>query len=285
LNICDKLNEIYTSPRPKLSLKEVDIKAKEYQTSNSQARKKELQAELLKSFHDYFIKYVLLLKGELRSFKHSDTLEFLSLFLSGHKSASDLLGIARYIARTCKSLEPGDIYNELCIIFIELLRKYKISHKGVGFTYYITKYMRWTVKDWLVSMTREPLHKASSTGNFESNAGGSSLKYTMIMDGEALRVYSRNPLLLLSSQEYYDPRLSEENIQLPKLNLGWVKNPQSKFFATLDTYERFLLYLNYKEGLGVRQIGDKLGRTKDAINRHLQHTLGKLRNLAGWKNF
>lgn len=284
MNICKKLNEIYASPRPKLNLKEVDTRAKEFQTSNSQTRKRELQAELLKSFHDYFIKYVLLLKGELRSFNHSDTLEFLSLFLSGHKPASDLLGIARYIARTCKLLEPGDIYNELCVIFIELLRRYKISHKGVGFTYYITKYMRWTVKDWLISMTREPLYKASSASNFEE-ATGSNSKYIITMDGDALRIYARNPLQLLSSQEYHDPRLNEEYIQLPKLNLGWIKNPQSKFFATLDTYERFLLYLNYKEGLGVRQIGDKLGRTKDAINRHIQHTLGKLRNLAGWKNF
>jgi DNA-directed RNA polymerase specialized sigma24 family protein len=46
----------------------------------------------------------------------------------------------------------------------------------------------------------------------------------------------------------------------------------------LSRYERFLLYLNFKEGLGIRQISEKLGRAKDTVHMHIQQALQKLRN-------
>lgn len=287
MNIRKQFSNFYTPAPPKLSFKEIDARAKEYQSSQDSKRRVELQTELLKTFHDYLLKYTLLLKGELENIrftlKQSDTLEFLSLFLPRQsKSAADLLGITRYVARICESLEARDVYNELCLIFIKLLQNYEVR-ENVGFTHYITKYMRWAIKDWIMGMSKEPLCRFTSS--IEEDAKESNPEHIVTIDDNILRVYARGSLRLLSSQEFYDPRPNDIRLQLPQLNLGWIRDPRNKFFATLKPYERFLLYLNYKEGLGVRQIGKRLGRTKDAINRHLQHILVKLRNLAGWKSF
>ena len=74
-----------------------------------------------------------------------------------------------------------------------------------------------------------------------------------------------------------ETNLSRINLELPNMNLAWVSGSTSPLFSVLTRYERFLLYLNYKEELGVRQISERLGRAKDTIHSHLQQALQKLR--------
>ena len=61
------------------------------------------------------------------------------------------------------------------------------------------------------------------------------------------------------------------------MGIQWILDPQNKLFSTISSYERFLLYLNFKEGLGVRQIAEKLGRAKNTIHTHITEALEKLR--------
>ena len=81
---------------------------------------------------------------------------------------------------------------------------------------------------------------------------------------------------LLNSQIKENKSENQLCTELPEMNMAWVANPSNTLFSVLTRYERFLIYLNYKEGLGVRQISERLGRAKDTIHSHLQQAIKKL---------
>ena len=241
-----RLDRLYPAEEYKwLNYKEIDEIVKGYKESTDDKSKQTHKASLLRAFHKYFMKYVSLLKGTIGNINNSDTVSFLALFLTGPKSSYDYLGIYRYINHVCKQVDDVDIYNELVTIFIMLLDKFEF-YPEVSFSRYITQYMRWSIKAWVMEMARNPL--------------------------------SRSPL----EYEPYLEEISGEssvniNIELPNMDLAWVSETSSPLFSILTRYERFLLYLNYKEALGVRQISERLGRAKDTIHAHLQQALRKLR--------
>ena len=209
---------------------------------------------LLKAFHKYFMKYVTLTKGTLTTIDNSDTISFLCLFMS--KDKKDLMGIYRYINYVCASLEEEDIYHELVIIFIELLNKFKFFPE-VSFSFYITKYMRWAIKAWVMKIAQNPLTKTRALLSQPQE----------IQQGlEQIPGDTESTKLLFTI-----------DLELPELNLGWVIDPSSRLFGKLTQYERFLLYLNFKEGLGVRQISERLGRAKDTIHTQISRALVKLK--------
>lgn len=237
----DWLEHIYSQEIKWLNYKEID-KIVHKHLEADETEKQRTKEELLKQFHKYFMKYTSLLKGTITRIDTYDTALFLSLFLSGQKSRSDLFGIYKYITYICRPLSSTDIYNELVIMFLELLDKFKFYSK-VSFSRYITQYMRWSIKAWIMQLSRNPLHQ-------------SPIEYQIynIEEGQ----FTINP-------------------ELPELDLAWVNEATGSLFSILTRYERFLLYLSFKEGLGIRQISERLGRAKDTIHMHLQQALQKLR--------
>ncbi len=241
-----RLDRLYPAEEYKwLNYKEIDEIVHGYKDSVDEKSKAIHRAGLLRAFHKYLMKYVSLLKGTIGSIDNSDTISFLALFLTGPKGPRDYLGIYRYIIHTCKQVEDVDIYNELVTMFILLLDKFEF-YPEVSFSRYITKYMRWSIKAWIMDTARNPLNR-------------SPIEY--------------EPYLETTGSE----QSTNINIELPNMDLAWVSNASSPLFSILTRYERFLLYLNYKEGLGVRQISERLGRAKDTIHAHLQQALQKLR--------
>ena len=156
-----KLDSLYSDEDYKwLNYKEIDQIVKKYKEATTETDKQFHKEELLHSFHKYFMKYVSLLKGTIGSIDNSDTVSFLALFLAGmKKGSSDYSNIHRYVMRLCRPLEDTDIYNELTIMFIELLDKFKF-YPEISFSRYITKYMRWTIKAWIMDMARNPLSRS-----------------------------------------------------------------------------------------------------------------------------
>jgi RNA polymerase sigma factor (sigma-70 family) len=228
-----------------LNYKEIDEIVHGYKDSADEKAKTTHRAGLLRAFHKYFMKYVSLLKGTIGNIDNSDTISFLALFLTGPKKAKDYLGIYRYIVHICKQVDDVDIYNELVAMFILLLDKFEF-YPEVSFSRYITKYMRWSIKAWVMDMARNPLSR-------------SPIEYEPYLETTG------------------DERSVNTNTELPNIDLAWVSKASSPLFSVLTRYERFLLYLSYKEGLGVRQISERLGRAKDTIHAHLQQALRKLR--------
>jgi len=129
-----RLDRLYLETDQKwLDYKEIDELVKEYKESNDSAVIDQRRKDLLRAFHKYFMKYVALLKGMTKNIDKSDTVSFLALFLSGAKIFSDYEGIRKYIVRVCRSIEDIDVYNELVIIFLQLLERFKF-YPSVSFS-------------------------------------------------------------------------------------------------------------------------------------------------------
>jgi len=233
---------------------EIDNLVEIYKNSNtSTEKKKEIVSDLILSFHVYFMKYVYLLKGYLHTssyvFNSKDTLSFLALFAIKNKERKESktwqVNIYKYLKNKCSFYEQQDIYNEICLMFIELLNKYT-RYPGTSFVRYITKYLRWHIKKWVLRIEREPLN----------------LERTNMSEAD---------LITENDEEFY-------LLDLPELSLAWIIDPKRTLFSILTPYERFLLYLVYKEGMSLRQISNNLGRHKDTIHSHIKEAILKLKN-------
>lgn len=234
----NRLDSLYKDEIKRLNFRQVDKIVRAYQGARTPEQKSIHRQELLKAFHKYFMKYVSLLKGTIGSIESSDTRSFLALF------AGDAgINAHNFVIRTCKSLNEEDIYNSLVVMFLELLDKFEF-YPEVSFSRYITKYMRWSIKAWIVDISHEPLYRLPDEYNMTQR-----------------------------------PEPEVDNSELPSLDLSWVLDTTNSLLSPLTIYERFLLYLSFKEGLGVRQISERLGRAKDTIHTHIQQALTKLRNI------
>lgn len=247
-----RLENLYPEEYEWLDYQAIDTLVRAYQAEEGPVQRDIYRQKLLQAFHKYFMKYVALLKNKLVAIKGADTTTFLALFTSKQsKTTYSFMKTYRYIGFVCKHLEDEDIYNELCAMFIQLLDKF-VFYENTSFARYITKYMRWAIKAWVMQMAKDPLSRAPCE----------------LTDEHKSELYSQRP----------EKRSIDNGTQLPKLDLGWVSATSKTLFRVLSPYERFLIYLNYKEGLGVRQISERLGRAKDTIHTHIQQALQKLRD-------
>lgn len=249
-----RLNNLFDrSSFKNTTYQELDCLVAEFQAAETTREEEEILSNIMCSFHGYLMKYVRLIKGQIShtQLDNLDTVRFLALFLPGEsKLFNNYKRIYRFIVEVSKHLEEGDIYNELAVIFIQLLHSYKV-YEEVSFAKYITLYMRWAIKDWIMETSRKNRPLTTSYG-------------------------SSDPALTIFSSE--ETSIEDFCIDLPQMNMAWVVKPDTKIFEVLSPYERFLLMQNFKEGLGVRQIGERLGRTKDTINKHIRLALNKLRD-------
>ena len=214
------------------------------------------QAEILEYFDGYLEKYASLLHGIQVDLSNYDTRLFLSLFLTGEdKNPTSFRIQCRKINKTLSSLSREDIKNEVTIIFLKVLSKYRI-YEGVNALNPLTKIFRWRLKDWYNRMTRDALFH---TRPVPSPRGDSDSSYTV--------------------EEWIDTIKSEQvdyDAGLQHMNLAWVNAPQKSLYGALSRYERYLLYLVYGKNSSVSQVAKQLGRDKDTIKRHIKATLQKL---------
>jgi len=241
--------------------KQIDEVVKKYKESISETERTELKKQLLQAFHQYFMKYTMLLKGRVNDINNHDTLSFLSLFLTGReKTRSNFVNIYKYAIRVCKGMQMEDIYNELVTLFLELLDKFRFYPKATyaSFTRYITKYMRWGIKAWVMRTAKELWNDYS-----EIPAG------------------IPTPNHLSSMQHPEDIDLTD----LRELDLSWVLSPQHPLFAQLSIHERFLLFMKFKEDVTSYSLSKQLGCTAGKIDLQINKAIRKLRNvLKGDKN-
>ena len=231
----------------KHSLESIDKLVEEYKQASGDNKAK-LLVTIIKSFHGYLMKYVQLLTRNTSESQYyrKDTIKFFALFLAGEqKKANNYKKIHNSLKYLCLGLEPEEVYNELAILFISLLNTHT-PRENVSFARYITLYMRWAIKDWLIKLAKE----------------------------KRIVIIPQADIEMEEEMSEEDPNLL---VDLPQMDLAWIINPDNKLFEVLTSYERFLLQQNFKEGLGVRIIGERLGRTKNTINRHIRHALKQLR--------
>lgn len=255
-----RLESMYNDRVEWLSYVEIDKLVRRYKSpKTTQADKVKHRDQLLRAYHKYFLKYVALLKGLTSDLRGKDTILFLGLFNGYQGSNSSPMHIRNKIThkkliRACYHLETEEIYNELVSIFLILLEKFSFRPK-VSFAHYVTQYMRWDIKSWILKLTHEPTTYA------RHNKTTSYIQTCLEYEQEGMQT----PYNITSD--------------LQELNLAWVAKPTQSIFLSLSNYERFLIYLRFKEGLSLTQISKKLGHTKSTICTHYAKAIRKLQTI------
>jgi hypothetical protein len=214
------------------------------------------QKSILEYFDSYLEKYASLLHGVQIDLSNYDTRLFLSLFLTGQdKNPTSFRIQCKKINQTLASLSREDLKNEVTIIFLKVLSKYRI-YEGVNALNPLTKIFRWRLKDWYNKMIRDALFHTKLP---PAAKGDSASSYTVEQWIDTIK----------SDTVDYDAGLEH-------MDLTWVNAPQKAIYKPLTRYERYLLYLVYGQGSSVSRVAKQLGRDKDTIKRHIKATLQKL---------
>ena len=131
-----------------------------FQTGN-----KESGVELIKSFENYFNKYVKIIKNSDLDFKDRESRFFISLFMQkedyknvrrpyqSSETIAKALQAVSFIANTYGQATEDDIKQDFYMIFFKLLNRYKPMGKNFGaylctsFVYELARYVRSQLKD------------------------------------------------------------------------------------------------------------------------------------------
>lgn len=241
----------------RLTYEEMDELVRRYKEGDRQATE-----ILIQQFSPLFNKYARLIKGDPSPHLYNyDTYQFLGLLCARHQAVRyDIRSIAIRLATITENLDYEDVYQELVRIFLECLERYKFHDANIGSLGYIVVRFRWEVKDWLNSLAASTRTPPLPITSLTTSEGGQ-------MDVE------------INQEEYSG--LQEEYTGLSEMDLAWVHNTDDPLFSRLTPYHRYLLYLNFKKNMGLRAIGQALGRNKDTIRQHLQEIMATLR---AWVN-
>jgi len=226
----------------RLNYKDVDKLVTKYIKATTIESKKQIASEILAAFHHYIMKYVSLLKGRTRNKNQRDTYVFLSLFYKKNEFVK--LSKLNSLIYLCREYTDCDLYNEFAVMFLELLNKYKRVSKA-SFTFYISKYMRWKIRDWFRDKILRESRKSEINKFFK--------------DFYILKQHNQN---------------KEDN---SNLDLGWVIDPGKTIYKKLNRYERFLIYLHYGCSISLEAMAKILGTTKGMINLKITKIRNKLK--------
>ena len=261
-------------------LKEVDRLVAEYKTfqtlenptRNQKIQRNKILTDLLEHFKDYMNKYVGLLRGGELNLRNKDTYQFLSLFLAGKpKDARSLMSARAQISRVMQYYEEDDIFNELVIIFVNILDRYVpvVDEEGnmVNFVYYFTMVFRFRVKDWFNKLVTQPLLTDTISLDEEYE------------DEEGHVLPAKNSYMVQRAIETFLEEVEEveKKLDFSGFEISWVINSDNPLFKGLTRYDRYLLYCHFGMNMSVQAIADALGRDKDTIWRHLSKILEHLR--------
>jgi len=235
---------------PRRTLKQIDgtaaayIKAYSSQNYDEAAR---IMEELIEDFTPYINKYVALSKSKNnQDINNKDTQQFLALFLSPDKRRQvDMVSAKNFFQAVLEGLESEEIFNELVIVFIDLANQYDPSNR-VGFTRYITQYMKWEISRWVKRFKTEPLVGMRPVFEFTEEIGPDD-EFALMPD-----------------------------LDMPEITLGWVFDCNRGPFAVLSHYERCLLYLKFKEGKTTDQIAEKTQRSHGTIVKDINEAISKV---------
>lgn len=234
-----------------------------YINGNKKERAK-AQEEILAYFNEYLEKYVNLFSGAQVDLNNYDTKGFLAMFLTGRpKTIGNLAQQRSYISNVMGRFTREDIKNELIVLFLGVLDKYRI-YPGVNALNPLTKFFRYRTKDWFNRIVKDALFKVVDVEQISGGNDDGSGKFTM-----------ENWLDIL------EPVHVDFEEGLSQLDLTWVRNPTQQIYKSLTYYERYLLFLTYNQDLGIAQVAEKLQRDKDTIKRHIFSILEKIKILHG----
>lgn len=217
--------------------------------------------KLLIAFNNYLLKYTnLLATGKIASegkdhkfYISKDTKRFLSLFCkNGIKSSKEELSqAAARLPNGLISMTADDIYNELVVLFLDLLEKFNGTG---GFTGFIHHRFAWAVKARVFKWQNDPINYQPMYDDvIEDNNEESHDFYDIVITptGEKAKVgYD------LSEQT---GELTPRMYDLPKLNHSFITQPNKPFDVLWTKEQRAIIVLKFVNDLSNSAISDQLG--------------------------
>lgn len=225
---------------------------------------------LIEIFHPYLLKYVKITKGgKENTWDNKDARGFLSLFISrSGDSKKSFVEVKSNIAATLSSYEHGDLYNEYVAIFITILNKYE-KRDGINATRYLTLYLRFAIRNFIVRISRDPLFKVNDPIYEEEY-----VDHDFFLDKMAFET----PYLDEQSHRI-EECLQDDKIHPDSISLSWIIYCPKYIFSHLSHYQRYLLYLYFIKNEGCVNIANRLGKSKDTISSHLEKIFKKINRL------
>lgn len=218
--------------------------------------------QLLVAFNNYLLKYTnLLATGKITSegkdnnkfYISKDTKRFLSLFCkNGIRSSKDELSqAAARLPNAFISMDADDIYNELVILFLDLLNKFNGTG---GFTGFIHHRFAWAVKARVFKWQNDPINYQPMYDDIiEDNNEEANDIYNFIITptGEKAQVgYD------LSEQT---GELMPRVYDLPNLDHSFITQPNPPFDIIWTKEQRAIIILKFVNELSNSAISDQLG--------------------------
>ena len=208
----------------------------------------ELAEDLLRAFHPFLMKYVDLLvtghKSDVRILT-SETKEFLRLFMSGGNwSYTNVLKrLPNMAVQGLMSAE--DVYDDLVLIFLEMAGKFNPDIGG--FTGYIKRNFKYSVKSRLFEIQKDPLNRQRMHEEEMEDIDAFSISIT----GEKLEIdmgFSLHRDGIISSK-----------FDVPRLTHTLISSPVPPFDKIWTKKERLILVKYFAEDKPITTIAKELG--------------------------
>ena len=239
-----------------------------YHTTENQEERERVTLELLKRFHSLFYKFMKLLVTGKPDFNNKYQKAFLRLFMSdAYKSSPHAY---KEVANRCtivfRNLTPDDIYDQLVIIFLNLLYRFNAT-LNVGFVYYINYFFKYHLKKFMVSRYYDALDyqyidSTDISDSFISEEVGSDDKET-----------GNHKLAAGVEQMHTDSTVEKElDEQIDLLSVTGTGK-----FKGMTTLERYIVYLLIFKGMKRVDVLELL----DFSSTKLTTTLNKIKKKVG----
>lgn len=221
---------------------------------------------LVTAFNNYLMKYVkLLTTGRMSPEGNNtyriprDTHRFLSSFVKGKASKQQLVQAAARLPNSFIHMDADDIYNELVIIFLELLDKF--YGKG-GFTGYIYYRFGWAVKARMTQEQKNPLNYQPLYDDIEDHDRDGDFYGTGIhtaeandsgglhVEGDVWKQDSENP------QTYH---FIPVTLDIPHLSPKFITQPSEPFDTIWTKIQRSIMVMKFADEMSDSAIASKLG--------------------------
>jgi len=222
----------------------------------------DLLNQLISSFTPYFKKYVsMLCSRNSINIHNADTLKFLRLLMNKEERENDItvkfaaIRAVKYLRKVFSCYEKEEVFNEMLIIFLQALKKYKMmiadhkrSRERISFTHYIQVQTKFKLFKVVKDITKDAL----SNNNVPFNDG----------------IISRS--------------IDYSSLTWKPIDLRWVHGyTTGEEFVHLTKIERYLLWLKYASGykgkvLSSVNISSKTGLHYKTIQYRLNNIRKKL---------
>ena len=139
-------------PTKKYKVEETNKLAIEFTETEDEEKRKEISLEIIRRFHSFLYKFMKLLITGKADLNNKYQKQFLNLFMVGgaRPNAASYKAVAQRSTIVFRQDDPDDIYDQLAMVFLQLLAAYNQS-LNIGVVYYFNYFFKYHLKKYMVN--------------------------------------------------------------------------------------------------------------------------------------